>query len=88
MRSDETNDAQAVALKALGWTLEDGKRAARLLALTGLTPEGLRRGLGDPDLLAASIRFLEGHEPDLLACADHLGMTPAELVATRERLEA
>lgn len=88
MRKDETNGAQALALEALGWTLGDEKRAARLLALTGLTPDGLRRGLGDPALLAASIRFLEGHEPDLLACADHLGVAPAELVATRERLEA
>jgi len=33
------------------------------------------------------LRFLEGHEPDLIACADKLGVAPAQLVAAREQLE-
>ena len=32
-----------LALEALGWALADEKRAERLLSLTGLTPERLRR---------------------------------------------
>jgi hypothetical protein len=31
--------------------------------------------------------FLEAHEPDLLACADTLGVAPATLVDARRRLE-
>ena len=88
MRSPETNDAEAVALRALGWTVSDGGRADRLLALTGLTPEALRDRIGEPDLLVAVLRFLEAHEPDLLACADELGLSPLRLVETRRRLEA
>ncbi len=87
MSGDETNDA-AVALAALGWTLGEDDRAARLLALTGLTPDGLRGSLSDPVTLAATIRFLEGHEPDLLACADHLGIAPSRLTQVRQRLES
>ena len=89
MKIQETNEAgdHALALAALGWTLADGARAERLLALTGLDPESLRAGLGDPALLAAVLRFLEAHEPDLIACAEALGTSPAELVATRRRLE-
>lgn len=74
------------ALSALAWLLADGPRAQRLLALTGLAPDDLRSGLGDRAVLAAILAFLEGHEPDLLACADALGTTPAALVAARRAL--
>ena len=87
MRGEQTNDAEAVALRALGWTLSDAARAGRLLALTGLTPETLRTRIGEPDLLAAVLRFLEAHEPDLIACAIELETTPLRLVESRRRLE-
>jgi Protein of unknown function (DUF3572) len=88
MQGEDTNDAEAVALRALGWTLSDDDRARRLLALTGLTPEALRSRIGEPGLLAAVLRFLEAYEPDLLACAEHLQLTPLRLVETRRRLES
>jgi hypothetical protein len=91
MEQQETNsgiDAAIVALRALGWTLDEPKRAERLLALTGLTPGELRGRLGDIELLAAVLRFLEAHEPDLLACAADLELAPADLVEARRRLEA
>lgn len=83
-----TNDAaEALGLSALGWTLGDGERAGRLLAVTGLTPDDLRERVGDPAVLAAVLGFLEAHEPDLLACAEELDVKPAALVAARERLD-
>jgi hypothetical protein len=89
MKIQETNerDPAALALAALGWTLADGDRAERLLALTGLTPDDLRARLDEPAVLAAILRFLEAHEPDLLACAEALGAAPPELVEARRRLE-
>jgi hypothetical protein len=86
MREESTN-AEALALSALSWTLSDSDRAARLLALTGLTPEGLRASISEPSLLSATLGFLEAHEPDLIACADDLGVTPARLVAARRDLD-
>jgi len=80
------SDPQATALAALGWVLSDGDRAARFLALTGLTPDDLRAGLGDPAVLSAVADFLCAHEPDLVAAADALGLKPAELAALPERL--
>jgi hypothetical protein len=68
--------------------LGDAARAERLLALTGLTPETLRDRLGEPAMLGAVLDFLCGHEPDLLAAADAIGVGPAELVSARERLGA
>jgi hypothetical protein len=89
MKIQETNerDPAALALAALGWTLADGARAERLLALTGLTPEDLRAGLSEPATLAAILRFLEAHEPDLVACAEEIGVAPAALVEARRELE-
>jgi hypothetical protein len=66
--------------------LGDGDRAERFLALTGLTPDELRNGLGDPAVQGAVLEFLCGHEADLIAAAEALGMSPAALAATRERL--
>lgn len=82
----ETN-AEAIALQALVWTLGDPARAARLLDLTGLDPAGLRARAGEPVLLAATLGFLEAHEPDLVACAEALSIKPADLVAARAELE-
>jgi len=87
MMPDQTNDDATLALGALGWTLSVEARAERLLALTGLTPEALRAQLDDRDFLAAVLRFLEGHEPDLIACAADLRVDPGALVAARRRLE-
>ncbi len=89
MKIPDTNadDAEALALSALGWTLSDSGRAERLLALTGLTPDDLRGRLGEQALLAAVLRFLEAHEPDLLACAAELELPPGRLVEARQRLE-
>ena len=90
MRRTDTNprDAEILALSALGWTLAEEERARRLLALTGLDPAGLRERLGEPGLLASVLAFLEAHEPDLIAAAEALGVSPAELVEARRRLEA
>ena len=79
-------DAATLALSALGWVLGDGSRAERLLSLTGLSADELRAGLGDPALLGAVLDFLCAHEPDLVAAAEALNVTPAQLAAARESL--
>lgn len=84
---DQTNDAETVALGALGWVLGEDARAERLLALTGLTPETLRARVQDRAFQAAVLLFLENHEPDLVACAEALGIRPMALIAAREALE-
>lgn len=80
-------DPAALALQALGWVLGDAPRAERFLSLTGLTPEELRAGLGDPAMLAAVLEFLCGHEADLIAAADALAVAPGDLAAARENLK-
>ena len=79
-------DAATLALSALAWVLGDGPRAERLLSLTGLSAEELRAGLGDPATLGAVLDFLCAHEPDLVAAASALNVTPGQLAAARESL--
>lgn len=88
MREPETNaDPAELALRALVWTLAEPERAMRLIDVTGLHPRDLRTRVSDPTVLAASLAFLEAHEPDLVACAAALAVTPARLVAAHVALE-
>jgi hypothetical protein len=88
MIRDRTNppDPQEVALRALAATLADERRAARLLAMTGLDPAALRERIGEPALLAAVLDFLAAHEPDLVAVAAAIGETPEAVANIRNRL--
>ena len=79
-------EAQTLALAALGWILDDEARAQRFLGLTGLEPDGLRAGLGDPSVLASVMEFLGNHEPDLLRAAEALAVAPEEIIAAAEEL--
>jgi hypothetical protein len=86
LRGPTDDAALLTGLQALVWTLEDPARARRLLDLTGLTPDALRQGAGDPAILGALLDFLSGHEPDLVACAEAIGVGPADLIRAREML--
>jgi hypothetical protein len=87
MSEPATNDPTALALRALAMTLADQRLADRFLSLSGIDPPDLRQRAGDASLLAALLRFLEAHEPDLVAIAGELGVKPEALVAARRELE-
>jgi hypothetical protein len=84
---DTPTDPQAIALAALAATLRDARRAQRFIDLTGIGTDELRARAGEADLLAALIRFLEAHEPDLVAISEELGVSPELLVEARRQLE-
>ena len=81
------NDPVALALAALAATISDERRAQRFIDLTGIGTDELRRRAGEPDLLAALLRFLEAHEPDLMSVSEQLGVKPDDLVQARQQLE-
>lgn len=87
MTSPIPNDPQVLALAALAATLADERRAQRFLDLTGIGTDELRQKADEPALLAALVRFLEGHEPDLVAVAAVVGVSPEALVEARKALE-
>jgi hypothetical protein len=81
------NDPVALALAALAATLGSARRAQRFLDLTGIGTDELKHRAADPGLLAALLRFLEAHEPDLLSVAEELGVDPLDLVRARREIE-
>jgi hypothetical protein len=81
------NDPYALALSALAATLSDERRAQRFLDLTGIETDELRARAADPALLAALLRFLEAHEPDLLSVSEAIGVKAGALVVAREQIE-
>ena len=85
--TNDTPDAEALALAALAATLTDERRAQRFLDLTGLDAGELRARAGERRLLAATLAFLEAHEPDLVAVAQLIGIKPETLIAARAELE-
>ena len=87
MQSQPPNDAHVLALNALVATLADQRLADRFLSLTGLSAPDLKQRAGDRAFLAGFLRFLEGHEPDLVAIAEAMSVKPEQLVAAREALE-
>ena len=88
MRAPDTNaDATQLALQALVWTLAEPDRAQRLLDTTGLTPDDLRARASEPAVLSAALGFLEAYEPDLIACAEGLGVKPEAIVAAHAALD-
>ena len=87
MSGAPTNDPSALALLALAATLGDQRLAERFLSLSGIEPPELRQRAADADVLAALLRFLEAHEPDLLVVAGAIGVKPDALVAARRELE-
>ena len=66
--------------------LSDDTHAERFLALTGVSPEELRARIGEPMVLVAALDFLMAHEPDLIAAADALGVTPQDLASAHGAL--
>jgi hypothetical protein len=87
LRDNHKHDPVTLALSALAATLGDERRAQRFLDLTGIGTEELRRRAAEPVLLTAVLRFLEAHEPDLVAVAQALGVKPDQLVEARSKLE-
>ena len=87
MRRTNDNDPVLLALAALAATLSDERRARRFLDLTGIGTDELRRRAGEPALLAAVLRFLEAHEPDLLSVAEAIDAKAEALVQARLQLE-
>lgn len=84
---DNRREAETLALRALTYIVGNPDLRGRLLDVTGLDSHTLRSKAGDPALLAATLAFLEAHEPDLVACAAALEITPQELVEARATID-
>ena len=70
-------DAEAVAIAALGFVAADAELLPRFLAITGIEAAAIREAAREPGFLAGVLQFILAHEPTLLRFAEETGTPPA-----------
>ncbi len=79
-------DAETLALRALGFLASEPDRLEPFLAATGLGPATLRAAASDPGFLAAVLDHISGSDSLLLEFAGNLGISPDLVGQARARL--
>ncbi len=70
-------DAEALAIRALGFVAGDPELLPRFLAITGIDAGAIREAAREPGFLAGVLQFILAHEPTLLRFAEETGTQPA-----------
>ena len=79
-------DAESLALEALGHIAGDADLLGRFLADTGIGPGTLRRAAGEPGFLAAVTGHLMANEPVMLAFAANQAISPQDVARAHAAL--
>jgi hypothetical protein len=82
------DEAETIAVQALGFLAGRPDDLGRFLAVAGLGPANLRRAAADPAFLAGVFAYLLGDEKLLLAFAADVEMPPQRLAAAGRLLGA
>lgn len=85
-QNPKMQDAEALALRALGFLAAEPERLEPFLAASGLRPDTLRAASGEPGFLAAILDHVSTSDDLLLEFAANLGIRPEEVVRARESL--
>ncbi len=72
----DTESAQALAIKGLGFIAADPELLPRFLSITGIEADQIRAAAREPGFLAGVLQFLLNHEPTLLQFAEASGVAP------------
>ncbi len=80
-------NAETLAIDALGFLAEDGEILGRFLTSTGLGPETLRAAASEPGFLAAVLEYLLADEALLLVFAERRRIRPMMIAAARHVLD-
>jgi hypothetical protein len=72
-------EAEIIAVKALGFVAADPELLPRFLAITGIEAHSIRQAAGEPGFLAGVLQFILAHEPTLMRFAAETGTPPASV---------
>jgi hypothetical protein len=81
-----SDEAEALAVAALGYLASEPDRLGMFLSETGLGPENVRAAASSPGFMAAVLDYLIGNEAVLLDFAADQGIDPAAIPAARNAL--
>ena len=80
------DEAETVALKALGWILGADEERSAFLSASGLGPDDLMLRAGEAELLLAVMDFLLAEDRRVIAFCDVAGLRYETLAAVRHAL--
>ncbi len=80
-------EAEAVAINAVGFLAGDPERIERFVALTGLGPAEIPNMLADQAFLSGVLDHLLADETLLFLFCEHTGIAPETPAAARMRLD-
>lgn len=86
-RMDEAQ-AEALAVRVLGFIAGDAEELGRFLALTGIGPESIRAAAGDPAFLVGLLEYLMSDKSLLIAFSAREKIRPTTIAAARHVLDA
>ena len=69
-------NAEALAIQALGFVANDPALLPRFLAITGIEASSIRHAAGEPGFLAGVLQFILAHEPTLIQFCEATGTAP------------
>lgn len=78
--------AETLAISALGFIASDPELLPRFLAITGIQAGEIRRAACEPGFLAGVLQFLLAHEPTLMRFSEQAGVAPHLVAAARRAL--
>jgi hypothetical protein len=81
-----TEDAEAIAVSALGFLAGRPEHLGRFLAETGIGPESIRAAAGDPNFLAGILSFLMSDDAVLLEFTEAAKIRPTLIAIAHHRL--
>jgi hypothetical protein len=82
MISKEPNkgDAEAIAISALSWLVQDQTQLRRFLDLSGIEASDIRAAAAEPGFFAGVLKFIAAHEPTLNAFSTAENLHPSAIM--------
>jgi hypothetical protein len=78
-----SENAEIMALEALGWLAGEEDGIGRFLGQSGIDPGALRAGAGTPEMNGSVLDFLLSHEDLLLRFCEAASVDPKDVHAAR-----
>ena len=79
-------NAEALAIQALGFVAADPELLPRFLAISGIDAQAIRQAAREPGFLAGVLQFIVAHEPTLLRFSEASGIPPQQVTAALRAL--
>ena len=84
--NQDRGNAEALAIRALGFVAADPELLPRFLAISGIEAGSIRQAAREPGFLAGVLPFIAAHEPTLMRFSEESGIPPQQVSAALRAL--